>query len=170
MRPFAGYIRALAHKLKEAESTGEKGFSFSPVLFLCSHDMRHKTAHLLRRLLLHQQIHRFLGDGDFSGIGRCLGPSHLIPPPWTTHLDTNSALRSTSRLLQSRAASSPFRRPLIRSTKNTGSIQRVSAFLEAGAMSFCYSSYCIIANVYQEESLPLNISIYFTKNLPQCGS
>ena len=42
--------------------TTEKGFAFSPVLFLCSHDMRHKTAHLLRRLLLHQQIHRFLGD------------------------------------------------------------------------------------------------------------
>lgn len=79
LRPFAGYIRALAHKLKEAESTGEKGFAFSPVLFLCSHDMRHKTPHLLRRLLLHQQIHRFLGDGDFSGIGRCLGPSHLDP-------------------------------------------------------------------------------------------
>ena len=59
--------------------TTEKGFAFSPVLFLCSHDMRHKTAHLLRRLLLHQQIHRFLGDGDFSGIGRCLGPSHLDP-------------------------------------------------------------------------------------------
>ena len=140
---------------------------FLRCFFLFSHDMRHKTAHLLRRLLLHQQIHRFLGDGDFSGIGRCLGPSHLDP----SALDDPLGYQQCFALhLQSRAASSPFRRPLIRSTKNTGSIQRVSAFLEAGAMSFCYSSYCIIANGYQEESLPLNISIYFTKNLPQCGS
>ena len=170
MRPFAGYIRALAHKLKEAESTGEKGFAFSPVLFLCSHDMRHKTPHLLRRLLLHQQIHRFLGDGDFSGIGRCLGPSHLDPSALDDPLGYQQCFALHLQIAPEQGGQFAFRRPLIRSTKNTGSIQRVSAFLEAGAMSFCYSSYCIIANGYQEESLPLNISIYFTKNLPQCGS